>query len=60
MQNTPAAVFFKLMEKNKKMKKIISFCCLFAFAATAFAQKETFDIVTYTPPPEREKKVTEK
>jgi hypothetical protein len=32
------------------MKKIISFCFLFACAATAFAQKETFDLVTYTAP----------
>ena len=59
MQNTPAAVFFKLMEKNKKMKRIISFCFLFAFAATAFAQKETFDLVTYSPPTGWNKEVTE-
>jgi len=59
MQTTPAAVFFKLMEKNKKMKKIISFWFLFAFAATAFAQKETFDLVSYTPPNGWVKKITE-
>src|SRR6187397_1085535 len=41
------------------MKQIISTCFFFAFAATIFAQKETFDMVTYTPPSGWEKKVTE-
>jgi hypothetical protein len=31
------------------MKKIILFCALSALAGNAFAQKETFDITTYTP-----------
>ena len=41
------------------MKKIIFACFFFAFAAIAFAQKETFDMVTYTPPKGWKKKVTE-
>ena len=41
------------------MKKIIFACFFFAFGATVFAQKETFDMVTYTPPKGWEKKVTE-
>ena len=40
------------------MKKIIFACFFFAFAATIFAQKETFDIVTYTPPSGWKKEVT--
>ncbi|POY37337.1 hypothetical protein C3K47_06110 [Solitalea longa] len=32
------------------MKHIISFCFFCAFAVTAFAQKETFDLITYTAP----------
>jgi len=32
------------------MKKIISICFFFAFIVTGSAQKETFDIVTYTSP----------
>src|SRR6185436_10615608 len=42
-----------------KMKNVISISFFFAFAVTAFAQKETFDMVTYTPPKGWEKKVTE-
>ncbi len=41
------------------MKNIISLCFFFAFAASVFAQKETFDMVTYTSPAGWEKKVTE-
>lgn len=32
------------------MKKIILLCALCAFVGTAFTQKETFDLTTYTPP----------
>ncbi len=32
------------------MKKLISFCFFCAFVVKVYAQKETFDIITYTPP----------
>lgn len=41
------------------MKRIIYFCFFSAFAATSFAQKETFDLVTYTPPGGWTKEVTQ-
>jgi len=41
------------------MKIIIYFCFFSAFAVTSFAQKETFDLVTYTPPGGWKKEVTE-
>ena len=39
------------------MKKIISFCFICMFVATSFAQKDSFDLVTYTPPNGWEKEV---
>ena len=41
------------------MKKIISFCFFFVFVASAFAQKETFDLVSYAAPKGWEKKPTD-
>ena len=41
------------------MKKIIITCFFFAFAAAAFAQKETFDLVMYTPPKAWKKQLAE-
>ena len=40
------------------MKKIFLFSVLCFFTGIAFAQKETFDIVTYTPPNGWKKEVT--
>jgi len=41
------------------MKKIILFCLVHFFIVSTFAQKETFDIVTYTPPAGWNKEVKE-
>lgn len=41
------------------MKKVISFCFLTVLTLTSFAQKETFDLVTYTPPSGWTKNVTD-
>ena len=42
------------------MKKIILFCALCALVGNAFAQKETFDLATYTVPNTWKKEKTEK
>ncbi|MBK8775310.1 MAG: lipocalin family protein [Chitinophagaceae bacterium] len=41
------------------MKKIISLCVLCAILGNVFAQKETFDLVTFTPPKVWKKQLTE-
>ncbi len=41
------------------MKKIILFCALYGIAGSAFAQKETFDLISYTAPRGWEKAVEE-
>ena len=40
------------------MKKIILYCCFYVFAATSCAQKQTFDITTYTMPAGWKKQTT--
>ena len=41
------------------MKKIILLCVLCASVTTSFAQRETFDLTTYTPPKGWKKQTTE-
>ncbi|MGZ8557591.1 MAG: hypothetical protein ACXWWC_04640 [Chitinophagaceae bacterium] len=41
------------------MKKIITLCALCAFVGNLFAQKETFDLTTYTPPRAWKKQLAE-
>ena len=41
------------------MKKIISLCVLCAILGNVFAQKETFDLVTFTPPKVWKKQLAE-
>ena len=41
------------------MKKLILLCVLFAFTGNSFAQTETFDLITYTPPAGWKKEVKE-
>lgn len=48
-----------LIEQISIMKKTILLCALCALMANAFAQKETFDLVTYTPPANWQKDVKE-
>jgi hypothetical protein len=41
------------------MKKVLLLCIVCATAVISFAQKETFDVITYTPPKNWKKEVTE-
>ena len=41
------------------MKKLILLCALCTSVGNIFAQKETFDLTTYTPPKEWKKQTTE-